>query len=189
MSENKKTIHQKMTIEEILSMFPHKAQRLAQEITDAGLHCIGCGAATWETLEAGMYGHGMSDDQINRLVDRLNALLEEQTDLNTITFTKKAAEKYIQILKEEGKQGWGLRFSEKMAGCSGFEYILDYSEKPLPDDTVFESEGIKIHIDKAMVPRLLGAQIDYVESLQSTGFKVTNPNVRAACGCGSSHSY
>jgi iron-sulfur cluster assembly accessory protein len=188
--QSQKKIHRHMTIEEILSLFPHKAQRLSQEITNAGLHCVGCQAATWETLEAGMLGHGMTDDAIAHLVDRLNALLEEpESDLTTITITKRAAQKYLEILEEEGKQGWGLRFAEKMAGCNGFEYMLDYSEKALHDDATFESLGIQIHINNALVKRLRGSVIDYVDGLHGSGFKVTNPNVKSACGCGSSHGY
>ena len=76
-----------MTIEQILGMFPYKAQRLSQEITNAGLHCIGCHAAVWETLEGGMLSHGKSEEEINALVDRLNALLEEVVDLDTIRIT------------------------------------------------------------------------------------------------------
>lgn len=178
-----------MTIEEILSLFPHKAERLSQEITQAGLHCIGCHAATWETLEAGMLGHGMTYDAIHRLVDRLNKLLQEETDPTTISITPRAAKKYLQILQEEGKQGWGIRFSEKMAGCNGFEYILDYSEKPLEDDEAFSCNGIAIHVSKKDKKNLLGAEIDYIEGLQNAGFKITNPNVRSSCSCGSSHSY
>lgn len=184
-----KKIHRQMTIEEILSLFPFKAQRLSQEITNAGLHCVGCHAATWETLEAGMYSHGMNDEAIDRLVGRLNALLEEKVDASTITITKRAAEKYLEILAEEGKQGWGLRFAERMAGCNGFEYSLDYSEKPLPDDVTYESMGIQVHITKNMVGRLLGSEIDFVDGLKGSGFKVSNPNVKSACGCGTSHGY
>lgn len=182
-------IHRKMTIESILSMFPFKAQKLSQEITNAGLHCVGCHAATWETLEAGMYGHGMNDEAIERLVGRLNALLEEETDSSTITITQRAAKKYLEILAEEGKQGWGLRFSERMAGCNGFEYSLDYSEKPLPDDQVFVSLGIHIHVNIQMISRLVGCEIDFVDGLQGSGFKISNPNVRSSCGCGTSHGY
>ena len=182
-------IHRHMTIEHILSMFPHKAQRLSQEITNAGLHCIGCGAATWETLEAGMYGHGMDDAKINHLVERLNQLLLEKTDLTTITLTPKAAEKYLEILESEGKQGWGIRFSEKPAGCNGYEYVLDFSEKAGPTDVVLTSQGIEIHINEAIADNLIGSEIDYIDSLQNAGFKVTNPNVRSSCGCGTSHGY
>ena len=97
-------VRRDMTIENILGLFPHKAQRLSQEITNAGLHCIGCHAATWETLEAGMMGHGKTEDEINRLVDRLNALLEEEVDLKEITLTQRAAAKYQAILQEEGPE-------------------------------------------------------------------------------------
>lgn len=183
------TIHPEMTIEEILSKFPNKAQKLSQEITNAGLHCVGCHAATWETLEAGMLGHGLTYDDIHRLVNRLNALLKEESDATTITMTSKAVEKYKSILKEEGKEDWGIRFSERMAGCSGFEYCLDYSEKAKEDDQVFESNGMSIHVSKKMVPRLLGSEIDYIDSLQNSGFKISNPNVRSSCGCGTSHGY
>lgn len=182
-------IHKEMTIEEILTAYPNKAQRLAQEVTNAGLHCVGCQAATWETLEAGMRGHGMSEEMIDDLVMKLNQILEEQEDLTTITITPRAAKKYLQILAEEEKQGWGIRFYEKMAGCSGFEYVLDYSEKAEPDDATFVSEGIEVHINQRLVKRLIGSVIDYVDSLQGAGFKISNPNVRSACGCGTSHGY
>lgn len=187
--EPKKTITRTMTIEEILSLFPHKAQRLSHEITKAGLHCVGCHAATWETLEAGMMGHGMDDNAINRLVDALNKLLLEESDPDTITITPRAAKKYLDILKEENKDGWGLRFEDKMAGCSGFEYVLDYSENPEEDDEIFTSQGIAIHVKKTKVKRLLGSEIDYIDGLQGSGFKVSNPNAKSSCGCGTSHNY
>lgn len=189
-SKNKcETIHRQMTIEEILGMFPNKAQRLSQEITNAGLHCVGCHAAVWETLEGGMYTHGKTDAQIDELVTRLNALLAEKVDLSTITITPRAVGKFLEILAEEGKMGWGLRFSEEMAGCNGFEYVLDFSEKADADDTIFPSNGIDIHVKNALLPRLMGSEIDYVEGLRGSGFKISNPNVGSSCGCGSSHNY
>ena len=183
-------IHRQMTIEQILSLFPHKAQRLSQEITNAGLHCIGCHAATWETLEVGMLGHGMGEDAIERLVGRLNALLgEKDADPTTIALTEHAAQKYIAILEDENKQGWGLRFGEEMKGCNGFEYVLNYSEAASPDDEIFESHGVQIHVNKGLVKRLLGCKIDFVDGLHGSGFKVSNPNARSSCGCGTSHGY
>lgn len=189
-NSKKQKIHRHMTIDQILSMFPNKAQRLSQEITNAGLHCIGCHAATWETLEAGMLGHGLKEEDIQRLVDRLNDLLDApESDPTTITMTSRAAQKFLQILAEEEKIGWGLRFGDRMSGCSGFEYILDYSEQPNPEDQVFESMGIQIHVDKASLKRLLGSEIDYVDALQGSGFKISNPQAKSSCGCGSSHNY
>lgn len=185
----KEKITRDMTIEDIFAVFPHKSQKLAQEITNTGLHCVGCQAATWETLEAGMLGHGFKEEEIDALVGRLNDILEQKSDPNAITLTKKAADKYKGILADEGKEGWGLRFGDKAAGCSGFEYALDYSEQALPTDQVFLSEGIEIHVDQSAVSRLVGAEIDYVDGLNGSGFKITNPNVRSSCGCGKSQSY
>lgn len=178
-----------MTIEDVFKKFPSKSQKLAQEMTNAGLNCVGCCASTWETIEAGMYGHGMKDDEIDALLKKLNAVLSEKEDLSTITITKRAAEKYKSILEEEGKKGWGLRFGEKAAGCSGFEYFLDYSEKPKSEDTIIESHGLQVHIHQKSLKRLMGSVIDYVDGLNGAGFKITNPNVKSSCGCGNSHGY
>ncbi len=183
------SINREMTIEDILGMFPNKAQKLSQEITNAGLHCIGCHAAVWETLEAGMMKHGKTNEQIDELTRRLNALLNEPVDAGTISITERGAAKFQEILTDEGKHGWGMRFSEELAGCNGYEFILDFSEKADEDDEIFNSSGVEIHVKKAMISRLLGSEIDYVEGLRGAGFKISNPNVRSACGCGSSHNY
>lgn len=182
-------ISREMTIEDIFRLFPQKSQRLAQEMSNVGLQCVGCHASTWETLEAGMMVHGKTNEEIDNLVDRLNAILEEEVDEGSISMTPRAAKKYLQILEEEGKAGWGIRFAEKVGGCNGFEYLLDYSEKPGDDDQIFECHGIEVHVHEAMVERLMGAEIDYIEGLYNSGFKISNPNVNSSCGCGSSHGY
>lgn len=187
MSQQK--IHRQLTIKQILGMFPGKSQKLSQEITNAGLHCVGCGAADYETLEQGMKGHGKTEEQVEKLLKRLNDLLEESADPTTIVITPRAAKKFQEIAEEEGKKGWALRFDEQMAGCSGFEYILDFSEKAEDDDIVMQSNGIEIHLKAKKKARLLGSEIDYVEGLHSTGFKISNPNAKSSCGCGSSHGY
>ncbi|HSX37901.1 MAG TPA: iron-sulfur cluster assembly accessory protein [Chlamydiales bacterium] len=183
------TITREMTIEEIFKRFPHKSQKLAQEMTNAGLHCVGCSAATWETVETGMYGHGMSDEEIEKLLQHLNAILAEEADLSTITITDRAAKKYQQILAEEKKTGWGMRFGEKAAGCSGFEFFLEFSEMPKVGDMILESNGIQIHIHHKSAERLMGSVIDYVDGLHGAGFKISNPHVKSSCGCGTSHGY
>ena len=65
------TITRDMTIEEVFKRFPSKAQKLAQDMTNLGLHCVGCSASTWETIEAGLLGHGMGEED---LVDHLNSM-------------------------------------------------------------------------------------------------------------------
>ena len=79
----------------------------------------------------------------------------------------------------------GLRVGVRGGGCSGFQYALAFDN--LRDgDEIFEDHGLKILVDRPSLPYVRGAVVDYVESLQGAGFKVDNPNVIAACGCGSS---
>ena len=183
------SITAEMTIEEIFSLFPHKSQKIAQALQNAGLNCVGCHASNWETLEMGMLGHGMSTQDVHALVTFLNQILNEKVDTTTIGMTARAAEKYKQILKEDHKEGYGLRFMEKAGGCSGFEYTLDFSPKALATDSIYHSQGIEIHVPKTIEQRLLGSEIDYIDGLQGAGFKISNPNVKSSCSCGTSHNY
>ncbi|MDB6081994.1 MAG: iron-sulfur cluster assembly accessory protein [Chlamydiia bacterium] len=187
-TQQEKKITREMTIDSIFTEFPHKAQKLASTLTKAGLHCVGCSAATWETLESGVLGHGMQEADLERLINNLNAVLAEVVDLGTITVTQRAAEKFITICKAEGKEGYGLRFGEKPAGCSGFEHVLGFSEKAEANDTVISTHGIQVHISKNVYPNLCGSEIDYVDGLEP-GFKVSNPNAKSSCGCGNSYGY
>ena len=189
MAETKEQITKDMIIADILGNFPQKSQKLAQEMTNTGLHCVGCGAATHESLEAGMLGHGMSDSQIEALVSRLNEVLAEEHDLSTISLTKRAAEKFKAIAKEEGIESPALRFADRPGGCSGFEYVLDFSDGAEDGDQVFNSQGIEIHVDQDSAPRLIGCEIDFLDGLNGSGFKISNPNVKGSCGCGNSQTY
>lgn len=189
MNESINQIDKEMTIEEIFATFPQKSQKLAQVMQSKGLQCVGCHASTWETLEMGVLGHGMTQDDLDDIITQLNNILTEKVDASTISLTPRAAEKYRAILKEEKKEGYGIRFMEKAGGCSGFEYTLDFSEKILEGDNLFISEGLEIHIPKSITNRLLGSEIDYTDGLHGSGFKVSNPNVKSSCSCGTSHNY
>jgi iron-sulfur cluster assembly protein len=103
-----------------------------------------------------------------------------------ITLTEKGAEKVQEFLSAQGDAAvTGLRVGVRGGGCSGFQYLLAFDEKR-DGDTIFEDQGISLLVDTASVPYVQGSTIDYVESLQGAGFQVNNPNVVAACGCGSS---
>ena len=182
-------ITKEMTIGDILGKWPEKSQKLAQEMTNFGLHCVGCGAATWETLEAGMLGHGMEVADIESLVTNLNEILKLKTDPTTISLTKRAADKFVALCKEEGITKPALRFGDQPGGCSGFEYVLDFSDSAGEEDTTFISHEVEIHVETASVPRLLGSEIDYYDGLNGAGFKISNPNARGSCSCGSSQTY
>jgi iron-sulfur cluster assembly protein len=104
-----------------------------------------------------------------------------------ISLTDKGAEKVREFL--EGQQAdmslAGLRVGVRGGGCSGFQYQLAFDEQR-DGDEVFEDHGLKLLVDGPSLPFVRGSVIDYEDSLQGAGFKVSNPNVVAACGCGSS---
>ena len=104
-----------------------------------------------------------------------------------IAFTTKGAEKVHEFLagQEADTSSAGLRVGVRGGCCSGFQYQLAFDEQR-DDDIIFESSGVKILVDTQSLPYVDGSEIDYVESLQGAGFQVNNPNVVAACGCGSS---
>lgn len=182
-------ITKEMTIASILGKWPEKGQKLAQEMASWGLNCVGCGASTWETLEAGMLSHGMQPNQVEGLVSRLNEILHQKLDPTTITVTPRAASKFKQIAEEEGLASAALRLGDRPGGCSGFEYLLEFSEALGPNDVLFSSNGVDVHVDKDSLSRLLGCEIDFLDGLNSSGFKISNPNVKASCSCGSSQTY
>src|SRR6202163_4721136 len=104
-----------------------------------------------------------------------------------ITITDKGAEKVREFLNTQPTDPGlgGLRVGVRGGGCSGFQYQLAFDERR-DGDVVFESHGLKLLVDNESLPFVRGSTIDYEENLQGAGFKVSNPNVVAACGCGSS---
>ena len=104
-----------------------------------------------------------------------------------ISFTDRGAEKVQEFLAGQGGeiQTAGLRVGVRGGGCSGFQYALAFDTER-NGDKVFEDHGLRILVDEPSLPYVHGAIVDYVEGLQGAGFKVDNPNVIAACGCGSS---
>ncbi|MCW3019674.1 MAG: iron-sulfur cluster assembly accessory protein [Solirubrobacterales bacterium] len=104
-----------------------------------------------------------------------------------IEITDKGAEKVHEFLaSQQADVGVaGLRVGVRGGGCSGFQYQLAFDEQR-ESDVVFESHGLKLLVDGESLQFVRGSTIDYEESLQGAGFKVNNPNVVAACGCGSS---
>ncbi|HEV3046077.1 MAG TPA: iron-sulfur cluster assembly accessory protein [Solirubrobacteraceae bacterium] len=104
-----------------------------------------------------------------------------------IEITDKGAEKVREFLaaQQADAEVAGLRVGVRGGGCSGFQYQLAFDERR-ENDVVFESHGLKLLVDGESLQFVRGSTIDYEESLQGAGFKVNNPNVVAACGCGSS---
>jgi iron-sulfur cluster assembly protein len=104
-----------------------------------------------------------------------------------ITLTDKGAEKVREFLSSQNAvaETAGLRVGVRGGGCSGFQYALAFDEQRA-GDSVFQDKGIRLLVDTPSLPYVEGSTIDFVDGLQGAGFKVDNPNVIAACGCGSS---
>jgi iron-sulfur cluster assembly protein len=104
-----------------------------------------------------------------------------------ITLTDKGAEKVREFLESQVAvvETAGLRVGVRGGGCSGFQYALAFDEQR-DGDSIFEDKGIRLLVDRASLPYVRGSVVDFVDGLQGAGFKVDNPNVIAACGCGSS---
>lgn len=108
------------------------------------------------------------------------------TPETAITLTEIAAEKIAEMIGDqpEGEEQ-ALRVAVRGGGCSGFQYALAFDNKS-EDDHVFEHRGVAVIVDKTSMQFVFGSEVDYVEGLTGAGFQVNNPNVVAACGCGSS---
>jgi len=142
-------------------------------------------------LEQGFQGHGMPVEEIDSVIAKMNKAVEEGKAEQGKDFiiTSKAAEKLKEVLKENKKEGSGLRVEIVPGGCSGFQYGLELDENTTDLDNVIEEKGVKIIISKENMQFLKGAKLDYVDSLQGGGFKISNPNAKSGCGCGQSFEY
>jgi iron-sulfur cluster assembly protein len=103
----------------------------------------------------------------------------------TLTVTESAAKQINKQLTRRGS-GVGLRLGVKKSGCSGFAYVIDYADKVLPEDSVFEQNGVKIVVSPDALPFLEGIEVDYRREGINEAFRFNNPNVKASCGCGES---
>jgi len=105
-----------------------------------------------------------------------------------VHLTDKAVEKVKEILATQEPQPSGLRIAVVGGGCSGFSYSMAFENTPNMLDKTYQYDGLKIFVDQASMLYLDGAEVDYVETLEGSGFKFNNPNVKSTCGCGSSFS-
>jgi iron-sulfur cluster assembly accessory protein len=104
-----------------------------------------------------------------------------------VTVTETAARKIQELMAAEPEGEVGvLRVAIQGGGCSGFQYALGFDRGPQDGDNEIESNGVRVVIDPFSAPYLVGSEIDFVDALMGAGFAINNPNVQAACGCGSS---
>jgi iron-sulfur cluster assembly protein len=108
----------------------------------------------------------------------------EATDM--VLITDPAAAKIKELMAKEGDADYALRMRVIGGGCSGLQYQMALEETPGDHDKVYTSNGIKLFIDMKSALYLAGVEIDYLNGLMESGFKITNPNAQTTCGCGQS---
>ena len=165
-----------MTIGDVVQKYPQVTETLQAN----GVHCVGCGARFFETLEMGFKGHGMGDDQVNFIVKQLNDVANKNPAKgDLITVTEKAVVKIKELLKNENKEGWMLRV-QVVSNDEGLSYGLDIVNEKQDNDTVVEAHGLKIISDPEALPLVKGARIDYVDG-ENAGFRISNTTKGGCC--------
>ena len=106
-----------------------------------------------------------------------------------IEVTEPAAQRIRELLEKDGKvQTHGLRMRVVGGGCSGLRYELAFDDQIRDVDTAIEVNGVRVILDEKSALYLAGTRLDFVDSLQESGFKMSNPNAASTCGCGESFS-
>jgi iron-sulfur cluster assembly accessory protein len=109
-------------------------------------------------------------------------------EIPMVQLTETAISKVREILDTQEPKPAGLRIAVVGGGCSGFSYSMAFENSPGMLDKTYTFDGLKVYVDQASLLYLDGAQVDFVETLEGSGFKFNNPNVKSTCGCGSSFS-
>lgn len=105
-----------------------------------------------------------------------------------LKLTESAIAQVKKLLARDNRTEHGLRVSVTDGGCSGHSYKLDFDKEPKAGDIALDQNGVKVFVDSASAPFLQGMLIDYESGLYGGGFKFSNPNATATCGCGTSFS-
>ena len=105
-----------------------------------------------------------------------------------VSITERATSKVREIIEAQEPRPAGLRIAVVGGGCSGFSYSMNFEDKPGMLDKAYPSDGFKVFVDQASLLYLDGIEVDFVDSLEGSGFKFNNPQVKSTCGCGSSFS-
>lgn len=103
-----------------------------------------------------------------------------------LDFSPSAAAKVRELIAQEGNPALKLRVYIQGGGCSGFQYGFEFDEQQSEDDLAITTDDVTLLVDPLSLQYLMGAVVDYTESLQGAHFVIRNPNAKTTCGCGSS---
>ncbi len=104
----------------------------------------------------------------------------------SISLTETAAIKVRALLEQEGRDDLRLRVAVQPGGCSGLQYQLFFDERALDGDIEIEQGGVPLVVDRMSAPYLVGATIDFTDTIEQQGFTIDNPNAAGGCACGNS---
>ncbi|MDO4928303.1 MAG: iron-sulfur cluster assembly accessory protein [Corynebacterium sp.] len=103
-----------------------------------------------------------------------------------VILTEAAASKAKALLDQEGRNDLSLRIAVQPGGCAGLRYQLYFDDRSLDGDKIDEVGGVRLAVDKMSLPYLMGATIDFADTIESQGFTIDNPNATGSCACGDS---
>jgi iron-sulfur cluster assembly accessory protein len=112
--------------------------------------------------------------------------VQDQATAQGIILTDVAAAKVGSLLSQEGRDDLKLRVAVQPGGCSGLRYQLYFDEREIEGDVVSEFGSVAVVTDKMSAPYLIGATIDFVDTIEKQGFTIDNPNATGSCACGDS---
>ncbi len=168
-----------MTISNIIEKFPYAADALKSR----GIHCVGCGVSSYETLEQGVLGHGRKKEELDEILEEINLMISEMKDA-VFVITERAAKVILETMTEEDPEYFGLQI-EVSTNCNcSFEYHFNFVKEFLDDAHLVEQHGLKVGIGPDSLPMIKGTRMDYVMSVQGAGLKLSNPNSAKSGGCG-----
>jgi iron-sulfur cluster insertion protein len=107
-----------------------------------------------------------------------------------VTLTPTAIAKVKEVMEQQDPKPTAVRIGVRGGGCSGFQYAMQFEDgDPGPMDQEIDADGLKVRVDSISAMYLEGCEVDYLETLEASGFKFNNPNVKSTCGCGQSFQY
>jgi len=118
--------------------------------------------------------------------DSTTAAEQTETKTHGVTVTDSAAAKAKALLDQEGRDDMHLRIAVQPGGCSGLRYQLFFDERTLDGDLMRDFNGLTVAVDRMSAPYLDGAVIDFVDTIEKSGFTIDNPNAQGSCACGDS---
>ncbi len=112
--------------------------------------------------------------------------VQQETTQQGVILTEGAATKISSLLTQEGRDDLRLRIAVQPGGCSGLRYQLYFDDREIDGDIVADFSGVEVVTDKMSAPYLMGATIDFVDTIEKQGFTIDNPNASGSCACGDS---